>query len=70
MVRSCVRACGRAGLLTDVPDEESDLHVEQSGLTPECLESGRWPNPDEWTLSDHGIVTSRFVANQPPPPPP
>ena len=58
------RARAHAGLLTDAPDGSTDLHVEHSQLTPPCLEEGVWPAAEDWGLSDHGIVTSRFVSNK------
>ena len=57
--------CRIAGLLTDVPDESDDLLVDHSQLTPACLEDGEWPSAAAWDLSDHGIVTSRFVRRLP-----
>ena len=47
-------------------DASGDLHVAHSRLLPDCLEAGRWPREDEWGLSDHGVVTSRFVRSMPP----
>lgn len=54
------------GLLMDAADESADLSVHHSQLTPRCLEAGRWPGADEWTVSDHGVVTSRFVLKHAP----
>jgi hypothetical protein len=53
------------GLLTDVADQTDDLLVERSGLMPACLEDGVWPTPDEWGVSDHGVVTSSFGLRHP-----
>ena len=47
-------------VLCDAPTEASDLQVVESRLTPECLEAGRWPAANEWSLSDHGVLTSSF----------
>ena len=44
-----------------VTDEDGDLRVADATLTPSCLEAGVWPTADEWGLSDHGVVSSRFV---------
>ena len=53
------------GVLTEAPDDTADVHVVHSELFPGCLAAGRWPSADEWGVSDHGIVTSRFVRKHP-----
>ena len=62
---SAVRRLTGERLLMDVTDDAGDLQVDHSRLTPQCLEGGVWPSADEWGLSDHGIVTSRFVLRNP-----
>lgn len=47
-------------LVCDQPTAASDLQVIESCLTPACLASGRWPSGDEWSLSDHGVLLSKF----------
>uniref|UniRef100_A0A7S4BXS9 Calmodulin n=2 Tax=Chrysotila carterae TaxID=13221 RepID=A0A7S4BXS9_CHRCT len=42
----------------DVPYSDDDLVVRSATLYPSCLEIGRWPDDEEWDLSDHGIVTT------------
>jgi len=57
--RALVRLQG-GDLVCDQETRATDLQVSGSWLTPSCLEAGRWPDADEWSLSDHGIVTSTF----------
>ena len=58
---SALRRLSGEGLITDVEEDSADLHVEHSSLWPRCLEEGSWPSVDEWGLSDHGVLTSRFA---------
>ena len=51
-------------LIQDQKDSRADLECVDSRLLPRCLESGEWPTEDEWGLSDHGVVTSTFVAQR------
>ena len=48
----------------DQQDSRADLVVKSSQLLPSCLERGEWPLDDDWGLSDHGVVTSTFVAQR------
>ena len=61
---AALRRLSGEGLITDAPGCEAfDLDVTESRLVPQCLEEGRWPEASEWGVSDHGIVTSRFVLD-------
>ena len=48
----------------DQQDSRADLVVKSSQLLPSCLERGEWPLDDDWGLSDHGVVTSCFIAQE------
>ena len=56
-----LRRLSGEGLITDTDDDAGDLHVEDSTLYPVCLEDGAWPDVEDWALSDHGVLTSRFI---------
>ena len=62
---AALKRLSRESMLTDVADDADDLHVSESQLTPACLEEGVWPSADEWSLSDHGVVSSRFGRRNP-----
>ena len=51
-------------LIQDQKDSRADLECVDSHLMPECLERGKWPAEEDWGLSDHGVVTSTFVAQR------
>jgi len=58
------RLQGTVPLIQDQKDSRADLECVDSHLMPDCLERGRWPTEEEWGLSDHGVVTSTFVAQR------